>query len=157
MSLFRRQSRAEPVVYDKAKYHYNGDWPDGLDMRQAFVHTGLYLGWLVLRGMVRESEFDGPDGIAAREAFLSRATTGPRLFEEWFDGVLVDTSLTPEGNRFSEDYFDFERGRYLTDYEALLCGGLRSLYEVQDTWANFDLLVQRIDERLAQWRAKRTT
>jgi hypothetical protein len=38
---------AEPVVYDKAKYHYDGKFPPELPTEQAFVHTGLYLGWLV--------------------------------------------------------------------------------------------------------------
>ena len=31
------------IVYDKAKYHYEGDWPKGLRTKQAFVHTGLFL------------------------------------------------------------------------------------------------------------------
>jgi hypothetical protein len=154
VSWFRRASQSEPVVYDKAKYHYRGDWPKGLDRQQAFVHTGMYLGWLITRGMVQESEFEGPDGAAARDAFLSRATTGPTLFERWFDGVLIGSALTPEGNRFTAYYFDFDTGQYLADYEALLAGGLDELYEVRDTWANFDVLATRIDERLAEWRAE---
>jgi hypothetical protein len=38
---------AEPVVYDKAKYHYDGKFPPELPTEQAFVHPGLYLGWLI--------------------------------------------------------------------------------------------------------------
>ena len=34
----------QPVVYDKAKYHYGGDFPEDLPDEQAFVHTDLYLG-----------------------------------------------------------------------------------------------------------------
>src|SRR5262245_20687641 len=34
-----------PHVYDKAKYHYDGDYPKGLPRPQAFVHTGMLIGW----------------------------------------------------------------------------------------------------------------
>lgn len=38
---------AAPYVYDKAKYHYGGDYPEGLPEEQAFVHTGMFLGWVI--------------------------------------------------------------------------------------------------------------
>ena len=34
-------------VYDKAKYHYGGNYPDDLPDEQAFVHTGMFLGWIL--------------------------------------------------------------------------------------------------------------
>ncbi|WP_242246744.1 hypothetical protein [Bacillus cereus group sp. BfR-BA-01523] len=29
----------QTIIYDKAKYHYEGDFPQELPMEQAFVHT----------------------------------------------------------------------------------------------------------------------
>ena len=40
---------ADPFVYDKAKYHYSGDYPPDLPDEQAFVHTGFYLAWIIDR------------------------------------------------------------------------------------------------------------
>ena len=36
-----------PQVYDKAEYHYDGEFPADLPIEQAFVHTGMFLGWIV--------------------------------------------------------------------------------------------------------------
>jgi len=33
----------EAIVYDKAKWHYGGDYPKDLPIEQAFVHTGMFL------------------------------------------------------------------------------------------------------------------
>ncbi|MFC6999419.1 hypothetical protein [Rufibacter roseus] len=37
----------ETVSYDKAKWHLGGDFPEGLDDYQAYVHTGLYINWII--------------------------------------------------------------------------------------------------------------
>jgi hypothetical protein len=42
---------AKPMVFDKAKWHYQGDFPADLEPDQAFVHTGLFLGWVIDAGL----------------------------------------------------------------------------------------------------------
>jgi hypothetical protein len=110
-----------PVVYDKAKYHYGGDYPPGLPDEQAFVHTGLSLGWIIDRGLY-SSEFADYAGEQVA-AFRARERTGPQVYE-WCDGALIDDMLSEEGNAFSQAYFDFDRGGFLPDYEELLAGDL---------------------------------
>ena len=146
---------AEPYVFDKAKYHSGGDWPDDLDPDQAFVHTGIYVAWLIANGLLADSAFDDDHGRELQQNLLSRRVTGPQLFEQWFDGVLTDQELTDEGDRFSRAYFDFDKGSYLADYEELLVGELPDLYHVADTWSNYDVLASRLDQRLADWRQRR--
>ena len=34
----------ELVVFDKAKWHFQGDFPQDLDIFQAYVPTGFYIG-----------------------------------------------------------------------------------------------------------------
>lgn len=63
----------DPIAYDKAKYHHGGDYPGDLAESQAFVQTGLYLGWLIENG----------------RAFLAREMTGPEIYAAW-DGALVE-------------------------------------------------------------------
>jgi len=86
-------------------------------------------------------------------AFKSREMTGPKLFEIC-DGVLLDDMLNDEGNAFARDYFDFERGKYLGDYSELLTKGLPTMYHVADTWANYDRLKERIDQRYRDWKGE---
>ena len=42
--------------------------------------------------------------------------TGTQVYMFW-DGVLSDDMLNDEGNQFAIDYFDFEKGLYLDDYD----------------------------------------
>jgi hypothetical protein len=135
----------EPYVYDKAKYHYGGDCPTSLPEQASFVPTGMFYGWLVEHKMVKE-EFD-----PQTEEFVARRMTGPKLYEQG-DGCLIDAMLTDEGNRFALAYFDFKHGKYLADYQELLAKGLPTPFHVADTWANYDILRKRIDERYAAWK-----
>ena len=45
---------AESIVYDKAKYHYDGNYPKDLPEKKAFVHTGMFLGWIIDQGLYSE-------------------------------------------------------------------------------------------------------
>lgn len=136
-------------VYDKAKYHYDGNFPDGLPHKQAFVHTGLFLGWLADHHLLSEEmEEDGEEEL---ERFRRRQITGPELFEYW-DGALVADMLTEEGNAFAYEYFEFKHGTYLEDYDQLLSADLPTMYHVQDTWENYERLRQRIDQRYREWK-----
>jgi hypothetical protein len=142
----------KPIVYDKAKYHDDSIAEEGLDARQAFVHTGVFLGWLIDRNLLSEEFWDNAGEEI--EAFRQRRRTGPQIYE-WNDGVLVDDMLNEEGNAFAQHYFDFDKGQYLADYEELLCAGLPSQYHVDDTWENYDKLKQRIDQRYEVWKSNK--
>ena len=41
-------------VYDKAKWHFGGDFPQELDDFQGYVHTGMFLGWLIDKDLVSD-------------------------------------------------------------------------------------------------------
>lgn len=38
--------------------------------------------------------------------------------------------------------------------ELVLCGELESLYDVEDTWDDYDKIAPVLDERLNAWRAR---
>ncbi len=147
-ALSGKSGRVEgPQVYDKSKYHYGGDYPEGLPRKQAFVHTGMFVGWLVEHDMIAK------DFLPETEGFKERKITGAEIYEAW-DGCLVSDNLTDEGNRFASDYFDFERGEFLNDYQAVLARDLPSLYYVQDTWKNYEVIKKKIDQRFEAWKKK---
>ncbi len=154
-SVRRRKPTAAPLalgfVYDKAKYHSGGNWPQGLPEDQALVHTGLFLAWLVERGLLSSKfERDHAEQVAA---LRRREMTGPKLYDRC-DGVLTDEMLSPDGNAFAAKYFDFKTGEYLGDYETALCEPYDSIYEVPDTWESYAKIRDVLDRRFADWLAR---
>jgi hypothetical protein len=138
-------------VYDKAKYHYEGEYPADLPTDQALVHTGFFFGWLVAHGKTSSSfEEEFKRDI---EDFLSRSITGPRLYAI-AGGVLDETMLNAIGNAFTRSYFDFEKGSFVRDYQELLASSLPSFYRVADAWENYSKLSTRIDARFQAWQAQ---
>ncbi|MCM3339323.1 hypothetical protein M3650_11910 [Paenibacillus sp. MER TA 81-3] len=139
---------SDTCVYDKAKYHYDGDFPADLPNEQAFVHTGLFLGWMIEHGLYSiDFEEDAEEDIAA---FKQRQLTGTQIYIKW-DGVLADDMLSDEGNRFATVYFDFENGTYLEDYQDTFSDA-PTLYHVEDTWDNYFQLKEVIDQRFMDWK-----
>ncbi|ADJ62392.1 hypothetical protein G5B88_04410 [Herbaspirillum seropedicae] len=138
----------EPFVYDKAKYHYGADdFPSSFPISQAYVHTGVFVGWLADMNFLHESSPDVSNAIAQ---FKRRELTGPQLYERLGD-CLIDYMVTARGNSFARDYFELSTGRFIEDYRELLVKDLGSEYAVKDTWQNYDLIKSRIDERYAAW------
>jgi len=138
-------------VFDKAKWHYEGDYPAELDEDQAFVHTGLFLGWIIDLGFYSK-EF-AEDFAKEIRRFKARRLTGPGVYGA-ADGVFAADMLNAEGLAFAEAYFDFETGKYLKDYEKLLTQKLPSMYHVPDIWESYDTLKPQIDKRYIAWNKK---
>lgn len=138
----------QPTVYDKAKYHFEGRWPAGLDRCQAYVHTGMYLAWLIDRRLTSEEV-----SPSLADDVRSRRQTGPAVFRE-LDGVLDSGMLTPVGRAFTEKYFRLAQGggQFARDYQRTLATGLESMYHVTDNWENYERLRSVLDARFAEWR-----
>ena len=137
-------------VYDKAKWHYGGTFAQGLDQSQGFVHTGMFLGWLIDNDLMSEGFRN--DHIEEIKEFKSQKLTGAQIFEQCCDGVLTLEDISERGNHFALQYFDFDTGQYLADYESILAKGLPSQYHVADTWDNYEKLKKVLDKRFTDWR-----
>lgn len=143
---------SDTIVFDKAKWHYEADdFPADLDEHQAFVHTGLFLGWVIDAGLYSEEFAEDLEKEIRR--FKARKLTGPRVYRA-ADGMFADDMLNKEGLAFTKAYFDFEKGKYLKDYEKLLEAGLPD-YGVPDTWESYDTLKPQLDKRYAAWQKQR--
>ncbi|WP_237712655.1 hypothetical protein [Paenibacillus elgii] len=51
--LFRIKEK-ELYVFDKAKWHYEGDFPQELDVFQAYVPTGMFVAWVIKNDLLRK-------------------------------------------------------------------------------------------------------
>jgi len=135
-------------VYDKAKWHYDGDYPKELSIDQAFVHTGMYLGWII-DNQLYSTKFE-KEAAADILNFKDRKLTGTQVYMNWA-GVLANDMLNKEGNEFSETYYEEE---YVYDYGEVV-NAVPTLYHVQDTWENYELIKNRIDETYKIWSSKK--
>jgi hypothetical protein len=140
------------MKYDDASWHYGGKFPKDLPIEAGATHIGMFVAWALLSGLAGDIHIrDFPEDIPK---LSSRSSSPGRFFLESCDGKFVDEDLNEEGNSFSQAYFDFQKGKYLSDYEAALGADVADLYHVEDTWENFDRLRPVLDRRLAEWRAE---
>ena len=141
--------RIDPMKYDDASWHYGGDFPRDLPIEAGATHIGMFVAWALISGLAGELHTeDFPDEL---EALRTRSVTPGAFFLEHCDGKFTDEDLSDQGNAFAAAYFNLESGDYLADYENVLGGSLPSLYHVQDTWQNFDLLKPTLDTRFTEW------
>jgi hypothetical protein len=140
------------IVFDKAKWHVNDQFPKDLDQYQSYVHAGLYIAWLIDKDFL-ETDFktDNKDAI---QKHLTRQTTPVKFYELQLDGVFDAEGLTQEAIKFTADYFDFEKGNYVKDYLATLdpLDSLPSFFHITDSWENYDTLKLVLNRRLTEWR-----
>jgi hypothetical protein len=136
------------IVYDKAKWHHEGDYPKGLPEENAFTHTGMFLAWLADRGLLSPAFVE--DFQEELQQLNERRITPGRFFQI-VDGVLASDMLNDDGNTFSGAYYTLEN-KYFDDYQDILVLTLPSVYHVADTWENCEKLKATIDRRYNEWR-----
>lgn len=139
------------MKYDDASWHSGGDFPKDLPSEAGATHTGIFLAWALLSGLA--GELHESELVEELEELRRREITPGAFFLRTCDGKLTDEDLSTEGNEFAQDYFDFESGQYLEDYDRVLSSGLPSQYHVPDSWESFDRIRPILDDRLSQWRS----
>jgi len=142
----------ENFVFDKAKYHFESISEAELDEEQAYVHTGLFFAWIIKNNLY--SEFlleESPEEI---EQTKNERISPSELYMNW-DGVLIGELLNQIGYNFATDYFDFENGDYVNDYEEILCLTDPDIFRVKNTWENYHKMAERIDVKFDKWNKKR--
>ena len=135
------------LIYDRAKHHFLGNFPSILPIEQAYVHIGMFLGWMLEKELHSDIFEDEEAHQVIR--FMKRDITCAILSAIW-DGYLGEDLFNEEGNAFSVHYY--QSGMYHKDYQDVLVNDLPSMYHVEDTWENYDKLSKRIDERYEVWK-----
>ena len=96
------------------------------------------------------------DWLRAVSRRLEGVRTGRLSALDYFDSLdrcLVSDMLTDEGNAFTEAYFDYDRGRYLSDLTGTLQGSLPSEFHIPRTEETYASLKPIIDKRYSAWKA----
>jgi hypothetical protein len=133
---------------DRADWHYGGNYPEGLPPENGGTHIGIYLAWVIHRGLgsARLNKYAGE----SLQKVLDRRITGRQLLFDELDEKFFSELLVPEAVKFTDAYY--ETNEYINDYARVLGNSVETLYHVNDTWDNFDLMAPVLDERFAAWK-----
>lgn len=128
------------TVYDKLAWHDESAINAGQPAEHAFTHIGLYLAWLI------RHDLHNPDFIRTDWAASVKAgeMTGSDLADA-IDGTLASDAMTPEGQAFSDAYYE----TYVKDYEEAF--GVVPDYGVPDDAASYGQVAPFIDRRYRAW------
>ena len=80
-----KRTDTKKTIYDNAKTHFLGNFPESLPIEQAYVHIGMYLGWIIERDLY--SEFFEEEAEIQIFRFKRREISCTILSEIW-DGYL---------------------------------------------------------------------
>ncbi|REK71194.1 hypothetical protein [Paenibacillus paeoniae] len=141
----------EKYVYDKAKWHYDGDFPQELDRTQAYVPTGMFIAWLVKNDLVsKRSRKEDANEI---ELVKGNEMTGAQFYRTNWDGVLSSDELSDEADAFAREYLHLHNDMYTAvDFQNILAGDLPSIYHVEDSIENYYVIEPIISERYQEWK-----
>ncbi|OPG94756.1 hypothetical protein B2I21_29950 [Chryseobacterium mucoviscidosis] len=143
----------EIYVYDKAKWHYEGDFPKELESTQAYVPTGMFITWLIKNDMIskRIAKNDASD----IELVKRNEMTGAQFYRKNWDGVLSSKELSDEADTFAREYLDIHKDLYTAvDFTNILAVGLPTIYHVQDSMENYHIIEPMITERYREWKSR---
>ena len=137
------------MAYDKADWHYGGDFPKGLPIENGGTHIGMYISWIFNNDLHSKEiieEYELSDEV---DNLKGRNITGREFLFEYLDEVFFDEILNDEGIEFTEKYYE---GDYIEDYKETLAENLPSTYHVEDIWENYDKIAQVVDKRFLEWK-----
>lgn len=139
------------MAYDRADWHYGGEFPKELAPENGGTHIGMFLAWAILHGL--EGEFHQEESAEALAAVRARQMTGREFLTTQCDEKLWEEDLNEEGNAFANAYYSTKaQVTYFDDYDRALGAGLPSMYHVEDTWENFDRVAAVITQRYEEWK-----
>ena len=137
------------MAYDRADWHYGGDYPTDLLPENGGTHIGMFVAWAIIHDL--EGDLHREDSATSVEAVRQRRMTGREFLFGECDEKFWEEDLNDQGNAFASWYYASE-GSYMQDYERTLAADLQSVYHVADTWENYDKLASVIDRRFDEWR-----
>ena len=145
------------IIYDKAKYHLDAEnYPKDLLVEQAYVHTGMFLGWIIDSNLFNKESFDKIDIQKDINDFKNRRIKPTDIYRNLLDGTLTNEDLNEEGNAFAQYYFDFDKGQYIQDYMKVFALKADNNYVVENSWKNYDMIKEVVDQRYLNWKKEKT-
>lgn len=141
------------MAYDRADWHYGGEFPDDVPDENGATHIGMFLAWAINNNL--EGDLHRDDSVEALADVRQRRITGRDFLINECDEKFWEEDLNDLGNAFAQEYYSGETTLYYDDYIETLCDGDGDkIYYVADTWENYDKLAPVISQRFAEWQSK---
>lgn len=136
---------------DRADWHYGNDFPQHLPEDNGGTHIGMYLNWLIDKNLISEFHLtESKDGI---EKVKSGEITGRDFLFDYCDGKFWNQELNEIGLEFTESYYSTDK--YFGDYANVLASRLDSIYEVENSQQNYNLIKEILDKRFTKWSSRK--
>lgn len=90
------------MAYDRADWHYGGDFPADLPTEAGATHIGLFLAWAIHRDLV--GDFHRNESSDAVAAVTRRDMSGGQFLIQECDEKFWEEDLSDEGNAFAREY-----------------------------------------------------
>lgn len=149
--------------YDDASWHYGGDYPENLTDENATTHIGMFLNWCINNNLLSEELAE--DSEDERESVKRREMTGAQFLIDLCDEKFSAYDLNELGNSFTRDYYEDDTdytkkyNSFANDYSETFDKKAEeqnfeyeSFYHVEDTFENYDLIKEVIDQRFHEWK-----
>ncbi len=134
---------------DRMDWHYGGDFPENLPQENGGTHIGMFLTWIIENDLI--SELHREDSQEAILKVINHQLTGRDFLIEQCDEKLWEDDLNEQGLLFTKHYY--ESDIYIQDYSELLATEVESIYEVENSWDNYQKLKPIIDSRYNEWKS----
>lgn len=141
------------MSYDKIEWHSEGeDFPKEANPENGGTHIGIFLAWIIQNNLVGELYIqlaqESIDKVKRREI------TGRDFLIMECDSKFFNEVLNDEGNKFVKNYYDSTGDdNYFSDY-ATVFDEYDNIYEVDNSWQNYDKIKPTIDMRYQEWKSK---
>jgi len=136
------------VAYDRADWHYGGDYPEDLPLENAGTHIGLFLAWIIKNNL--EGEFHQKESCESLIKVRNEEISGRDFLIKMCDEKFWEEDLNEEGQSFTNHYY--ESDLYLNDYDSALSSNLETLYHVENSWDNYHKLAPLISAAYDKWK-----
>jgi|GEM_PF-153471 len=136
---------------DSAYWHYEADnFPKCLKMRSAATHIGMFVKWCVLNNYFKAEKSE-------TEKILAGMITGAQFLLSYFDGKFHVDDLIDECADFARNYYDESKftkkfNSYLKDYDSLFSDQYETIYHIEDSNKNYEMVKAMIDARFEEWK-----
>ena len=137
------------MSFDRADWHYSGNYPADLPTEAASTHIGMFFAWVALHGLAGQLHTEeGPDELRR----LTERTITPGFYvRAAMDEKFWPEDLSEEGIQFADAYY--RSNGYYNDL-ARITEGLPSIYHLPDSWESYERVAPLIEEAFNRWKAE---
>ncbi len=133
------------MKYDDASWHQEGDSSESLPEESCATHMGMYLGWVIHRGLVGSKH--KKEAAEQIEAVRQQEMTGVQFIVCVCDGKLSDEDLGETAQRFTASYYQTS---YFENYIALFPNA-STFYQVDDSSQSYRAVEAMLDRKFSEW------